>query len=175
MEECILTRPSEEYADRVSDYRDEFLACSSSMDGCGPLRRCETAEEWVRLCREYECPETVPEGHVPATQFLFVRKSDGRLIGMLQIRHSLNDYLRKFAGHIGYSVRPTERRKGYAKKMLAAALPLCREIGLDRVMISCIDGNIASEKTILANGGVYTSSAFDEKLGRNLKQFWITL
>ena len=85
------------------------------MDGCGPLRGAKDADDYLRLCREHEDPATVPKHLVPATQFLFVRKSDDKLVGMIQVRHKFNDYLAKFGGHIGYSVRPEERRKGYSK------------------------------------------------------------
>jgi len=104
-----------------------------------------------------------------------IRKSDNKLVGMIQVRHRFNDYLEKYAGHIGYSVRPCERRKGYAKKMLKMVFPFCREIGLDRVMITCADSNIGSEKTIFANGGVYESTIHEPKENKDLKRFWITL
>jgi len=97
------------------------------------------------------------------------------VLGFLQVRHEFNDYLSQFGGHIGYSVRPTERRKGYAKEMLKMALPYCQEIGLDRVLITCIDGNIGSEKTILANGGVYESTVYEPNEKEYLKRFWITI
>ena len=175
MEEFILIRPTEEYASQIAEYRREFLDADNSMDGCGPLRRFEDPLEYIKTCKEYEDPETVPSHLVPATQWLFVRKSDGKLVGMLQVRHCFNEYLEKYAGHIGYSVRPCERRKGYAKKMLKMALPFCREIGLEKVLISCIDGNVGSEKTILANGGVYESTVLEPNTNRYLKRFWISL
>ena len=175
MEEFILIRPTSEYASQIAEYRQEFLDEGGSMDGCGPLRRFDDPKEFIQLCRDYEDPETVPSHLVPATQFIFVRKSDNRILGMLQVRHKFNDYLEKYAGHIGYSVRPSERRKGYAKEMLKMALPFCREIGLDKVLISCIDGNIGSEKTILANGGVYESTVHEPNDNVDLKRFWITL
>ena len=65
--------------------------------------------------------------------------------------------------------------KGYAKEILKTALPFCREIGIDKVLIACIDGNIGSEKTILANGGVYESTVYEPTGDRYLKRFWITL
>ena len=166
MEEFLLIRPRSEYAGQIIEYRQEFLDAGDSMGGTGPLRRTPNPEEYIRICSEYENPLKVPARLVPATQFLFLRKSDNKLVGMIQVRHRFNDYLEKYAGHIGYSVRPSERRKGYAKEMLRITLPFCREIGIDKVLITCIDGNIGSEKTILANGGIYeyTIHEPDEKV-----------
>ena len=175
MEDFILIRPTSEYASQLAEYRQEFLDADSSMDGCGPLRRFEDPIEYIQECKNYENPETVPSHLVPATQFLFVRKRDNRLVGMIQVRHCFNDFLEKYAGHIGYSVRPSERRKGYAKEMLRMTLPYCREIGLERVLISCIEGNIGSERTILANGGVYESTVHEPNEHVELKRFWIEL
>jgi len=175
MEKFILIRPTSEYASQIVEYRQEFLDAGDSMDGTGPLRRFDNPEEYIKTCEEYEDPQNVPSHLVPATQFFFVRKSDNKLVGMIQVRHHFNDYLEKYAGHIGYSVRPSERRKGYAKEMLKMTLPFCREIGIDKVLIACIDGNIGSEKTILSNGGVYESTVHEPNENRDLKRFWITL
>ena len=135
MPDRILIRPSEEWLEEVRAYRQEFLDNGDSMDGAGPLRRCEDPAAWLAETRLYERPETVPEGKVQATQFLCVRPSDRRLLGMIQVRHRLNDYLARYAGHIGYSVRPSERRKGTAAWMLREALSYCRALGLDRVVM----------------------------------------
>ena len=94
---------------------------------------------------------------------------------MLQIRHELNASLQRYSGHIGYSVCPSERRKGYATRMLAAALDICREMGLSRVMISCTPDNEASRRTILKNGGVYENTVYEPERGRSLERYWITL
>ena len=175
MNDLFLVKPSSEYANQIIEYRQEFLNAGDSMDGTGPLRRFENPEEYIKTCAEYEDAQTVPTHLVPATQFLFIRKSDNKLVGMIQVRHCFNDYLEKYAGHIGYSVRPSERRKGYAKEMLRITLPFCREIGLNKVLITCTDGNIGSEKTILANGGVYESTIHEPNENKNLKRFWINL
>ncbi len=175
MDELILIRPTDEFEQQIAEYKQQFLDAGDSMDGCGPLRRADNIKQWLTLCKEYEDPDTVPPELVPATQFILVRRSDMRLIGMLQIRHKFNEYLEKYAGHIGYSIRPDERRKGYAKSMLKAALPYCKELGISKVLISCIDGNLGSEKTILANGGVYESTVFEPKNQIHLKRFWIEL
>ncbi len=170
-----LITPSADYAGQIAAYRQEFLDTGSSMDGTGPLRRFADPQEWLAHTALFTDPATVPEGKVPATQLLGIREADNRLVGMLQIRHSLNDYLRQYSGHIGYSVRPSERRKGYAKEMLRQALPYCRELGLERVMIACIDTNEASRRTILANGGVYDKTVFEPEEQVNLEQYWIVL
>lgn len=175
MDDLILIKPGEEYASQIAEYRAEFLSCGDSMDGCGSLRRLENPYDFIKKCADYERAETLPEGLVIATQFMLVRLSDNRLLGMIQIRHYFNDYLSKFGGHIGYSVRPCERRKGYAKKMLKMALPYCKEIGLSEVLITCNDGNLGSEKTILSCGGIYESTVHEPDENINLKRFWIKL
>lgn len=171
----LLIEPSELYAEQISEYRQEFLDANSSMDGCGPLRRFEDPIEYIAECKKCTSIETLPEDWVVATQFLYIRKADNRLVGMIQVRHYFNKWLSKYGGHIGYSVRPDERRKGYATSMLKAVLPYCKEIGLDKILISCIDGNIGSEKAILNNGGVYESTVYEFSRKRKLKRFWIDL
>lgn len=175
MDEMLLVIPTMEYKDQIESYRQDFLEFGGSMDGAGSLRRFENAEDWIKDSEKSSNPETVPEGLVPATQFIYVRKSDGKMIGVIQVRHYLNEYLKKYAGHIGYSVRPSERRKGYAKRMLHDVLPYCKEIGMDKVMISCIDTNEASRRTILANGGIYESTVYEPDRKRNLQKYWIDL
>lgn len=169
-----LVKPSAKHAEQIKAYRQEFLDSGDSMDGCGSLRSMDNPYDFIKKCQACENPDTLPDGLVTATQFMLVSEDD-KILGMIQVRHYFNDYLSKYGGHIGYSVRPSERRKGYAKLMLSTALPFCRRIGLNKVLITCIDGNIGSEKTIVANGGVYENSIYEEKEGVFLKRFWIEL
>ena len=171
----FLVEPSEEYAEQIAEYKQACLDADSSMDGCGPLRKSKNSIAYIAECRKYTALDTLPEGLVLATQFFYIRKSDNRLVGMQQVRHYLNDYLSKYGGHIGYYIKPNERRKGYASSMLKAVLPYCREIGLDKILITCFDDNIGSEKTILNNGGIYESTVCEINSKRNLKRFWNTL
>lgn len=172
----ILIRPDESYAGEINSYRQEMLMAGSSMDGTGALRRMENPFEWLKYNAVMENPETVPENKVPATQFALVDPETKRILGMLQVRHYLNEYLRNFAGHIGYSVRPTERRKGYARKMLKQALKVCREeLGLDKVLVSCLVENEASRRTILSCGGVFEEKVYEHIEGVWLEKYWITL
>ena len=100
-ERLLLLRASEDILSQYEDYRREFLERGDSLDGTGPMRRIESASEWLAHVRSYENPDTLPEGLVIATQYVLVRESDGKLLGMLQLRHYLNDYLAQYAGHIG--------------------------------------------------------------------------
>lgn len=170
-----LIEPNERYSEQIADFRQEFLDAESSMDGQGPLRRMPDPAQWLQFCRENRTEETCDPRLVPATQFLYVRESDNRIVGMIQVRHRFNAFLERYAGHIGYSVRPSERRKGYAKSMLQAVLPYCASLGLSRILVSCLKGNIASAKTILANGGVYESTVFYPEHDAYLERYWIEL
>ncbi len=171
----LLIEPAMEYAADIRAYRQEFLDIEGSMDGCGSLRRCATVEEWIEKSLLGKDPAHAEPGRVPATQYIYVREEDGRVVGMLQLRHCFNPYLEKYAGHIGYSVRPSERRKGYATAMLRDALPYCKALGLTYVLISCLTDNEGSRRTILHNGGVYESTVHEPELDRDLERYWIHL
>jgi len=174
-DDCVLIKPDESLAGEIESYRASFLACGSSMDGTGPLQRMEHAEEWLQFNKDAEDPIKKPSFWVVSEQFAYVRVSDGRIVGMIQFRHEFNDFLRDFGGNIGYSVRPDERGKGYATRMLRACLGVCKAFGLKRVLITCIEGNEGSKRTILANGGVYEKTVFCERDGVILERYWITL
>ena len=174
MDTLTLMRPNESMTDEIRAYKQAMLDAGSSMDGTSSLRRLDVPE-WLAQLARLSNAETVPEGLVEAGQFVCVRESDGRIVGMIDVRHRLNDYLREFGGHIGYSVRPDERRKGYATRMLALALDHCRELGIDRVMISCLVDNEGSRRTILKNGGVYDSTVHEPQENVDLERYWITL
>ncbi len=168
-----LIEPTPEYADQIAAYRRAFLEYGGSMDGCGPLRRYEDPMEWLTFVEAMKKPETTPEGLVPATQLIYVHEEDGKIAGMIQIRHYFNEYLEKYAGHIGYSVAPDERRRGHATAMLRLALPICRELGIEKALVCCLVENEASRRTILNNGGVYESTVYEPERDMRLERYWI--
>ena len=115
---------------------------------------------------------TTPAGFVPATQYLALDEQE-HLVGMTNLRHYLNDYLLTYGGHIGYSVRPAERQHGYATQMLRLTLEKAREHGIEKVRICCDHYNVASAKTIRANGGVLEDECFDSSDGMLTQRYWI--
>jgi len=169
----MLIEPTIEYAEQIQAYRREFLECGDSMDGTGALRRLENPQDWIDHSYRCKNPHTVPQGLVPATQYVLVREEDQKIAGMIQIRHYFNAYLEKYGGHIGYSVAPSERRKGYATLMLKMVLPKCKELGIDKVLITCMKGNEGSKRTILKNGGIYESTVYEPGDGVYLERYWI--
>ena len=174
-ENLILVKPSDKYADEIKAYRQSFIDAGDSMDGAGALRRYEDPYEYIKFCETCENPETVSENWVQTTQFFLMREDDQKILGMIQVRHYFNEMLEKFGGHIGYSIRPDERKKGYGKIQLEMVLPFCKEIGLDKVLITCGIENIGSEKIIRGNGGEYENTVCDTSRDRYLKRFWISL
>ena len=171
----MLIEPTLEYGEQIRAYRQEFVDSGDSMDGTGGLIKFDDPQEWIDFLAKHKNPETLPEGRVPATQLIFVREEDRKIIGMIDIRHYLSEYLEKYGGHIGYSVAPSERLKGYATQMLKATLPVCKKLGIDKVLITCIKGNEGSKRTILNNGGVYETTVYEPDEKVKLEKYWITL
>ncbi len=170
-----LLAPSMKYAKEIQKFREEFVLKGGDMDGCLSLRRMSKISDWIEQCEKFSKAETCPKGFVPTSQFIYLREADNKIVGVIQIRHYLNDYLRMYGGHIGYSVCHSERRKGYATKMLKEILPVCRSLGLHEIMISCLKENVASKKTILNNGAVYDSIVYEPEHDVYLEKYWLDL
>lgn len=169
----MLIKPDISFENDIKAFRKEMLDMDSSMDGTGPLKGMDNIPDWLEFNRRCENKETVPENLVTCEQYIYVRESDNKIVGMIQFRHYFNEFLEKYGGHIGYSVRPDERRKGYAKLMLADCLKICKSYGLRKILVTCIQENIGSKGTILANGGVYESTIYFEPDDVYLERYWI--
>lgn len=170
-----LAEPSMKYDAQIQAYRKEFLEYGGSMDGTNSLRQYEKTQDWLDHLEIRRTPELLPPGRTLSRQYLYIREADEKIVGMISLRPQFNEYLEKYGGNIGYSVVPGERRKGYATGMLKASLPLCRELGLKRVLITCIKGNEGSKRTILKNGGVYESAVWEPDEQIWLERYWISL
>lgn len=173
MEKIKLILPNLNLKNEIEEYKNEFILNGDSMDGCAGLGNIESFKEWIQILKDNSNISTVREGFVPSSTYMAIRESDNRIVGMIDIRHFLNDYLEKFGGHIGYSVRKSERQKGYAKKMLELALEKCKELNINRVLLTCSKDNIPSMKTILSQGGVLENEVLEGK--RITCRYWIDL
>lgn len=174
-EQLILIKPSKKYIRQLKKVRQEFIDANSSMDGTSGLKEYPNIKEWLLKLKRKEKEENLPKGKVPASLYILVRQNDNKILGFIDIRHYLNDYLLKYGGHIGYSIQPFERNKGYGNLILKEGLKYCKQMGIDKVLVSCVEGNIASEKVILNNNGQYESMNYLEEEKINIKRFWITL
>lgn len=167
-----LERIDKKYVDSIKRYKEEMINANSSMDGCSMLQDFEDIEEWINYNISLEKRETMPEGCklIPAIEYLLIDDND-EVVGMFNLRLELNDFLFKVGGHIGYSIIPSQRRKGYAKKGLQLTLKVCLERGIDNVLVTCLKENEGSKRTILANGGIIDNEIqYDNK---TYLRFWI--
>ena len=167
----ILRTPEPRDEKAVMAYRRSFLDCGDSLDGTANLRLAEDYAQWLSAVTDNRSEETVRPGLVPASTLLALE--DGGLVGMIDIRHRLNKYLTQYGGHIGYSVAPAHRRRGYATAILAQGLTVCRELGLTRVLVTCNSGNTASARTIQRNSGVLENEVLED--GVSVQRYWIEL
>lgn len=170
MSRLELILPDLKYKDNIMDYKREFIETRDSMDGSAGLMDAETFEVWYKAFQDNLKEETVRQGLVPATTYLAFN-NDNRLVGMIDIRHKLNDYLLNYGGNIGYSVRKSERKKGYATEMLGLALKECIKLKIKEVLITCDKENIASAKTIINNGGKLENEVTEGT--RITQRYWI--
>lgn len=152
MDKIRLLKPTMKYEKDIMQFREELININDddSFAGCGSLKQCTTVEEWLTNLEMWENTEICPKGGVTSNTYLAIRRVDNRIVGIIDLRHHINHpVLGLWGGHIGYSVRPAERGKGYAKEMLRLNLENCRSRNMEKVMVTCSSDNIASEKRFL--------------------------
>lgn len=133
----------------------------------------QSFEEFVKNKIEEAKGLHLPEGWVPATELWLIDK--GEFIGTVNIRHTLSPHLLNVGGHIGYWIRPTKRKMGYGKKILALALLEAKKLGITKMLVTCDDTNTSSLKIIEGNGGILENIVDNGENNPKKRRYWITI
>ena len=163
-----LRRPTLADKEAILNMMTEFEETQSAHDGGFWDADDFVYEAWLESNRDMEMGLGIPEGWVPAVQLVAFAR-DGQAVGFLNLRLRLSAYLLEEGGHIGYSIRPSERGKGYAKEALRQGLQIAKEKNIKRALVTCSTENPASRAVILANGGQF------EDVRNGTERYWIDL
>ena len=176
MGKFYFERPSMDRKNEIIEYLDEFVQYGSDINGSGSLDKIfdgYTFEEALDRCLKMEDEEYAKSvNKCPGKTFLLIREDDNKIVGSINIRWNLNEAMLNFGGHIGYGVRPTERRKGYNKINLYLGMIKAKKVGLDRVMLDCDVNNLGSDRTLKALGGTLKRTEIDPSDGVLTNIYW---
>jgi len=179
MDRFYFEKPSLERKNEIIDYLDEFVRFGSDINGSGSLDKIYdgyTFEEALDRCLKMEDEDYAKSvNRCPGKTFLLIREDDNRIVGSINIRWNLNEEMLRFGGHIGYGIRPTERRKGYNKINLYMGIIEARKVGLDRIMLDCDVNNLGSDKTLKALGGKLERTEIDPSDGTLTNVYWFNV
>lgn len=174
METCLLlTKPTVDLKVEYLSFYEEWLDSGENMIPWVIQKDPSNFVEMIQFLFDNENGINLPEGWVPDSTYWLINE-DKRIMGVVNIRHQLREFLLNSGGHIGYGIRPSERRKGFATKLLALSLEKAKELGLRKALVVCDSSNTGSLKTIIKNGGV-PDTDFIEEDGNIVKRFWIEL
>jgi predicted acetyltransferase len=171
----ILVKPDVKYQRQYMEMLDEWKATGEMLI---PWVLQEDHSDFKAMTEKFERyaqGQDVPEGFVPSSTFWAYETETDQIVGAVNIRHWLNDKLLQGGGNIGYGVRPSARRKGYATAILRLALEECKRFDLDKVLLGCNKDNIGSAKTIQNNGGVLENEVVDKDTGKIIQRYWINI
>ena len=165
-----LVKASDQYRTPISDMLNEWYATGDKIIPYA-IRRLDY-HDFAYYCDNLEVRDT-SGGLVPDSTFFCLDEERNRIVGAVNIRHYLNESLLLNGGHIGDGVRPSERRKGIATKMIALALNECKKLGIERVLMVCNKENVGSAKSIQNNGGILENEIVVD--GVVEQRYWIEL
>ena len=144
----VLVEPCGKYLESYLEAREEGRENGMASDDFSSA----PAGELLKRYDEFRCGRDLPPGWVAADYYWLVDEDKNRFIGEIGIRHGLTEALRRYGGHIGYAVRPSEWNKGHGTLMLGLALEKARDLGITTAMITCDDDNAASARVMEKNG-----------------------
>ena len=179
MEKFYFEVPSMERKDEIIEYLDEFVKYGSDINGSGSLDKIYdgyTFEEALDRCLKMEDEAYAKSvGRCQGKTFLLIRENDNKIVGTINVRWNLNEAMLRFGGHIGYGIRPTERRKGYNKINLYLGMLEAKKVGLEKVMLDCDVNNLGSDKTLKALGGKLERTEVDPSDGILTNVYWFNV
>jgi predicted acetyltransferase len=174
MSRCRLIAPNPGYEPTHRSFIDEFVARGETVIPWIVAEPYVTFGDYVAKLAGAAHGIGIPEGFVAHSTFWLVDAAD-EIVGVAHLRHRLTDKLLRYGGHIGYGVRPSVRRRGYATELLRQTLGEARALGLGRVRLTCDRDNVGSAQTILRNGGVLDEEQFMTEHDRVVSRYWIDL
>lgn len=170
-EQLRLIEPTAAFASEFKSMVEDYLHAGEDDY---TLDQVKNFAHYLRKLDEMAKGINLPPGIVPMTTFWLLK--DGQtILGESKLRHSLTPALQVEGGHIGYLIRPTQRRKGYGTLILSLTLEKARTLGLQRVLVTCNTDNIASARIIEKNGGVLLGKTVSHRSGKFISQYWIEL
>ena len=179
MEKFYFEIPSLERKNEIIEYLDEFVKYGSDINGSGSLDKIYdgyTFEEALDRCLKMEDEEYAKSvGRCQGRTFLLIRENDNKIVGTINVRWNLNEAMLRFGGHIGYGIRPTERRKGYNKINLYLGMLEAKKVDLEKVMLDCDVNNLGSDKTLKALGGKLERTEVDPSDGILTNVYWFNV
>ena len=179
MEKFYFEIPSLERKNEIIEYLDEFVKYGSDINGSGSLDKIYdgyTFEEALDRCLKMEDEEYAKSvGRCQGRTFLLIRENDNKIVGTINVRWNLNEAMLRFGGHIGYGIRPTERRKGYNKINLYLGILEAKKVGLEKVMLDCDVNNLGSDKTLKALGGKLERTEVNPSDGILTNVYWFNI
>lgn len=168
-----LIEANKEWKTAIQTYQSTFDH-PTHVPGASGLTRFLAIDDWFEKLKLYQNEATLPSPEfVPSVQYLLVEQTTKKVIGMLAIRLRLNEHLLNVGGHIGYSIAPNERQKGYGSMMLKLALIKAKCWGLSEILVTCDDENLASAQVIKNNSGVLEDKRLNEESQKWVRRYWI--
>lgn len=164
---------TEQDKDQLFDMINEINEYDANFEGLDDIGRIEDYDVFLKELEKWKHQELIDIKYSSQTTFGIF--DDEKLVGGFVLRHTLKGALINRGGNIGYLVRPSERKKGYGKILLLLALKKARDLGLEKVLLTCRNDNIGSIKVIESNDGIYENDYYDESLGKTYRRYWIRI
>ena len=169
-----LIEPNIELEESHKSFLEEYQRRGESVHPWVVAEPYDRFSDYVAMLNDASKGLRLPPKFVAHSTFWLV-DADNEIVAISNLRHELNDFLLAYGGHVGYGVRPSVWRRGYATEILKQTLVRAKERGIDKVRISCSKDNLASSKAILRNGGKLDDEVFIPEHGEVICRYWIDL